>query len=131
MNGKKPTNGAAPYLIPISMGLLLQNDIYERLKFAYATAPRSTTRAFKKVGIIITSPQDLELIADLHRNGDDVAGFRGRNGQIYAFNVDEILKRPYNHPDSIRITKRMLANAPIHWTDIIWHQGAVKIINQP
>ncbi len=130
MNDKKPNNGAPPYLIPISMGLLLQKDIYERLKFAYAAAPRNTIRAFKKVGIIITGPQDLEMIADLHVNGHDVTGFHGRNGQIYAFNVNEILTRPYSHPDSIRITRGMMAKAPIQWTDIVWHRGEVKIINQ-
>jgi|GEM_PF-6785549 len=129
-NTPKSTPGAKPpYLIPISAkGLFLQDDIYERLKFAYAVSPRNTIRAFKKVGIIITGPEDLEVLAQLHIDGQDVAGFRGQNGEIYAFNVREILNRPLTDPNSIRVTRGMVAGAPIEWTDMIQHGGQVKIL---
>lgn len=110
------------------MDLLRQNDIYERLKFAYAVSPRNTVRAFKKVGVVINGPEDLELLAELHREGLDVSGFTGRNGEVYAFNVEEILNRSKDHPNSIRVTRRMVSEAPIEWTDVIIHNGKPKII---
>jgi len=118
-----------PQKIKISaQGLFLQNDIYERLKFAYAVSPRNTVRAFKEVGIVITSPDDLVTLANLHNSGNDVAGFTGRDGKIYAFNVREILNRPSSDPKSIKLTKKMLLDAPIEYTDMVVHQGQVKIL---
>ncbi len=109
-------------------GLFLQNDIYDRLKFAYAVAPRDTIRAFKEVGIVITSPDDLIVLANIHASGNDVSGFTMRDGKTYAFNVREILNRPRTHPKSIKMSTAMYANAPIEWTDMVVHRGKVKII---
>jgi len=109
-------------------GLFLQNDIYEQLKFAYTVSPRNTVRAFRKVGIVISGPQDLFELANLHNSGNDVAGFHGRDGMFYAFNVREILNRPRKHPDSIRLSQQMFLGAPIEWTDMVIHQGMVKIL---
>lgn len=130
MNVEQAKNaGNASYLIPISMKGLRQGDIYEKLKFSYATSPRNTVRAFKDVGIIITGLPDLEMLAELHNSGMDVAGFTGPNGEIYAFNVEEILNRPPTHPKAIKVTGRMVAGAPIKWTDLVAHRGQVKIVN--
>ena len=127
-NNQQTTKGKKPALMPISMQKLRQKDILERLKFAYAVSPRNFRRVFEKVGIKITGPDDLVVLADLHESGRDRAGFKGSNGEIYAFNVEEILNRPKNHPDSIRATNRMVAGAPIKWVDLARHNGRVKII---
>lgn len=129
MNAKAAQNtGNTPQLIPISMEGLRQGNTYERLKFAFAVAPRNTRRAFKDVGIVITGVDDLEMLAELHNSGMDVSGFTGPNGEIYAFNVEEILNRPPEHPKAIKLTGRMLAGAPILWVDMVQHQGRVKIL---
>ncbi len=127
-NNQQTKKRETPALMPISMRKLRQNDILERLKFAYTVSPRNFRRVFEKVGIKITGPDDLVVLADLHESGRDRAGFKGSNGQIYAFNVEEILNRPYKHPDSIKVTRRMVAGAPIKWVDLVVHQGRVKII---
>ena len=126
---KKHLGRVVPAKIPISAkGLLIDKDIYEQLKFAYAVSPRNTIRAFKEVGVVITSPEDLVTLANLHNAGMDVSGFRSRDGKVYAFNVREILNRPPSDPKSIKVSKTMMLEAPIQWTDMVVHQGQVKIV---
>lgn len=118
----RPEKLSAPGKFVVSgKGALLHNDIYEQLVMIYAIAPRGTKRAFEKVGILISGPADLAALANLHASGQDVSGFQGRDGKTYAFNVREVMR-------SIPLNKSMLAKAPIEFSDMVIHQGKVKIV---
>lgn len=103
-----------PILIPISAnGLLVQKNILERLKFAFAVAPLRTKRAFRAVGIDIKNPSELATIAEISNRGLDKRGIQMSDSKIYAFNVESILKKILADPEPG--AQSLLANAPIQW----------------
>ena len=103
-----------PMLIPISAnGLLAQQNLFERLKFAFAVAPLRTKRAFKRVGINLQDPSELATIAELGYRGLDKRGIQMSDSKIYAFSVEDIVKKILADPEPG--AQSLLANAPIQW----------------
>lgn len=95
-------------------GLLMQKNIFDRLKFAFAVAPLRTKRAFKQVGIKIENPSELATIAALSENGYDKRGVKMPDGKVYAFSVQDMVKKILSERETA--PQALLANAPIEWT---------------
>jgi hypothetical protein len=71
--------------------IVLDADIFEILKLAYSIDPEAVKKSFQEHGIALDE-ENIELIATLHKNGDDVKGILldSNDNPIY-FNVEEIL----------------------------------------
>jgi len=105
--------------VKISAKKIRDNDLLERLRFAYAVAPRDTVRVFRNLGIVITNENDLTKIVQLHDSGQAEHGYTSQDGRIYAFNLEEILNRKADQKNSIKVSARMVQLAPIELLEII------------
>lgn len=115
--------------VKISAKKIRDNDLLERLRFAYAVAPRDTVRVFRKLGIVITNENDLTKIVQLHESGQAEHGYTSQDGRTYAFNLEEILTRKPDQKNSIKVSAKMVQVAPIEWLDIIREGDFVKVIS--
>ncbi len=101
-------------LIPISANGLFAKNIFDRLKFSFATEPLRTVRAFRAVGLNIKDVSDLASIADLSINGYDKRGVTMPDNKVYVFDVEQIVKKILERPEAA--APSLVAKAPITWT---------------
>lgn len=115
---KKPVRKS---ITPISAKLILEKDILENLRYAYAINPIGLQNKFAKLGIIINTEEDLIPIANLHATGASKTGFSGSNSQVYAFDAEEILR-------SVKLNQRAYLKAGIKYIDVITDGDRVKLL---
>lgn len=109
-------------IVPISFKKLIgENDIFERLRFAYAINPIALQNRFAKMGIIVNSEEDLFPIAHLHATEMAKNGFTSPNGQFYAFDTEKIL-------ESVPLSKKAYVASRIKYVDAILDGDEVKIL---
>lgn len=117
-----------PQKIDISAyGLLVEKNLFDRLKFAYAVAPKRTARAFRKLGIDITNVSDLANIATLSANGDDKKGIKMASGKIIAFDAQNVVEKILSENDPG--LGHLFTQAPIYFTDVQFIDGKPILIH--
>lgn len=95
----------SPRTVYIDKGKFQRRDLLTLLKFAYAADPQETKEVFSRIGITIKDESDLELLAELHKSGGDLAGAFKVNGNqpVYFDVMKEFGKINLSHDEIKRV----------------------------